>query len=74
MIALPRAIGGRLFEFETTASGWPTVRFSRRDNAPKAVSSQWQAMERGGTEPVAQNPWCWDSAVLPLAMFKCVFE
>jgi hypothetical protein len=25
-------------------------------------------------EPVAQSPWCWDSAVLPLAMFKCVFE
>jgi len=50
MIALLRAIGGRLFEFETTVSGWPTVRFSRRDNAPIAVSSQWQAMEQGGTE------------------------
>jgi hypothetical protein len=50
MIALLRAIGGRLFEFETTVSGWPTVRFCRCDNAPKAVSSQWQALEQGGTE------------------------
>jgi len=50
MIALLRAIGGRLFEFETTVSGWPTVRFSGCDNAPKAVSSQWQANERQAKE------------------------
>jgi len=50
MVAFLRAIGGRLFEFESTVSDWPTVRFSCRDDAPKAVSSQWHVMEQRGTE------------------------